>query len=66
MSFLAHFSCRPTGDRVKTDRRDARELAKLSLLGYLTPIWVPSETREAMRDLVRLRLDMKQMIQKRR
>ena len=55
-----------SGDRVKTDRRDARELAKLSLLGYLTPIWVPSETREAMRDLVRLRLDMKQMIQKQR
>ena len=55
-----------SGDRVKTDRRDARELAQLSLLGYLTPIRVPSETWEAMRDRVRLRLDMKQMIQRQR
>lgn len=45
------------GDRVKTDRRDARELARLSALGCLTPVWVPDTEQEAMRDLVRLRAD---------
>ena len=32
-----------SGDRVKTDRRDARELARLSLLGYLTPSGCPAK-----------------------
>jgi len=43
------------GDRVKTDRRDAERLARLLRAGELTPIWVPDETHEAMRDLVRAR-----------
>jgi transposase len=43
------------GDRVKTDRRDARMLAKLHRAGELTPIWVPDAAHEAMRDLVRAR-----------
>ena len=43
------------GDRVKTDRRDALMLAKLHRAGELTPIWIPDEAHEAMRDLVRAR-----------
>jgi transposase len=45
-----------SGDRVKTDRRDAAMLAKLHRSGELTPVWVPGEAHEAMRDLIRLRL----------
>ncbi|MFT7493388.1 MAG: transposase [Alteromonas macleodii] len=43
------------GDQIKTDRRDAERLARLLRAGELTPIWVPDETHEAMRDLVRAR-----------
>jgi transposase len=43
------------GDRVKTDRRDATKLARLFRAGELTSITVPSEDQEAVRDLVRLR-----------
>src|SRR6516225_1529851 len=45
------------GDRVKTDRRDAASLAKLHRAGELTAVWVPDRRHEAMRDLVRARLD---------
>ena len=45
------------GDRVKTDRRDAQRLAVLHRAGELTAVWVPDATHEAMRDLVRARLD---------
>ena len=45
------------GDRVKTDRRDAASLAKLHRAGELTAVWVPDPGHEAMRDLVRARLD---------
>ena len=45
------------GDRVKTDRRDAVSLAKLHRAGELTAVWVPDVGHEAMRDLVRVRLD---------
>src|SRR6202043_4053114 len=45
------------GDRVKTDRRDAASLAKLHRAGELTAVWVPDAGHEAMRDLVRARLD---------
>ncbi|MGH7084186.1 MAG: IS110 family transposase, partial [Acetobacteraceae bacterium] len=44
-----------SGDRVKTDRRDATTLAKLHRAGELTPIWIPDAAHEAMRDLVRAR-----------
>lgn len=47
------------GDRVKTDRRDAKMLARLSRSGELTPVWVPSLEQEAVRDLTRAREDMK-------
>ena len=43
------------GDRIKTDRRDSERLARLLRAGELTPIRVPDETHEAMRDLVRAR-----------
>src|SRR6201993_3978871 len=45
------------GDRVKTDRRDAASLARLHRAGELTAVWVPDAQHEAMRDLVRARLD---------
>ena len=45
------------GDRVKTDRRDAASLAQLHRAGELTAVWVPDARHEAMRDLVRARLD---------
>lgn len=43
------------GDRVKTDRRDAVELARLLRSGDLTPVYVPSVDDEAIRDLSRAR-----------
>lgn len=45
------------GDRIKTDRRDAASLARLHRAGELTPVWIPDPGHEAMRDLVRARLD---------
>lgn len=47
---------KPT-DRIKTDRRDALKLARLYRSGDLTPVWVPDEAHEALRDLVRARED---------
>jgi transposase len=47
------------GDRVKTDRRDAAKLARLLRSGDLTPVWIPDEAGEALRDLVRARDDAK-------
>src|SRR4051794_39943016 len=44
---------RAPGDRVKTDRRDARRLARLHRAGELVAIWIPSPTEEAVRDLCR-------------
>jgi len=48
------------GDRVKTDRRDASKLARSYRAGDLTPVWVPDEEHEALRDLVRAREAAKQ------
>jgi transposase len=48
------------GDRVKTDRRDAERLARSYRSGDLTPVWVPNEGSEALRDLVRAREAAKQ------
>src|SRR5437667_4450873 len=45
------------GDRVKTDSRDARKLARLLAGGLLQPIHVPTAELEAARDLVRARED---------
>jgi transposase len=46
---------RKPGVRIKTDRRDATNLAKLHRAGELTPVWVPDQAHEAIRDLVRAR-----------
>jgi transposase len=45
------------GDRVKTDRRDAMQLARLMRSGDLTPVYVPEVEDEAIRDLARARED---------
>jgi transposase len=46
---------RKPGDRVKTDRRDADQLARLYRAGELTGITVPDPQDEALRDLLRAR-----------
>jgi transposase len=46
---------RASGDRVKTDRRDAELLVRLLLAGKLHAVWVPGPEEEALRDLVRAR-----------
>jgi transposase len=46
-------------DHVKTDRRDAAKLAVLMRAGMLVPIYVPEESSEALRDLIRARSDAK-------
>ena len=48
---------RPSGDRVKTDARDAAHLARLLHLGQIIEVTVPSVAQEAARDLVRARED---------
>jgi transposase len=48
------------GDRVKTDRRDAEKLARCYRSDDLTAVWVPDESSEALRDLVRAREAAKQ------
>ncbi len=49
-----------SGDRVKTDRRDARRLAGLHRAGELTSIAIPTPAQEGVRDLCRTRGDMVQ------
>ena len=46
---------RPSGDRVKTDLRDARHLARLLHLDQIVAVAVPGVEQEAARDLVRAR-----------
>ncbi len=46
---------RASGDRVKTDRRDAEHLVRLLLAGKLHTVRVPGAEEEALRDLVRAR-----------
>jgi len=48
-----------SGDRVKTDKRDALKLARLLRSGDLTAVWVPDAEHEALRSLVRARADAK-------
>ena len=50
---------RPPRDRVKTDVRDARHLARLLHLGEIVAVAVPSVEQEAARDLVRAREDVR-------
>jgi transposase len=46
------------GDKVKTDRRDCRRLARLHRAGELVAIRIPTPAEEAVRDLCRARADM--------
>ena len=50
---------RPSGDRVKTDAKDALLLAQLLQVGQITSVRVPSVSQEAARDLVRAREDVR-------
>jgi transposase len=44
-----------SGDKVKTDRKDAEKLARLLRAGELTAVWIPERAHEALRNLVRAR-----------
>ena len=44
-----------SGERIKTNRRDAVSLARLHRAGELTAVWVPDTLHEAVRDLSRAR-----------
>ena len=50
---------RPAADRVKTDQRDAERLVRLLMIDGLHPVRVPSDSEEAIRDLVRAREDLR-------
>jgi transposase len=50
---------RPSGDRVKTDAKDALLLAQLLQVGQITAVRVPTVSEEAARDLVRAREDVR-------
>ena len=52
---------RQPGDRVKTDRRDADQLARLFRAGELTGIYVPDRQDEAVRDLIRARYQVQKL-----
>ncbi len=51
---------RKSGDRVKTDRRDARKLAEMLRAGLLTEVHPPTPEEEAYRDLGRARDDVRE------
>ena len=57
---------RKPGDRVKTDRRDARKLAELFRAGLLTEVRPPTPAEEAVRDLCRARDDAREDVQRAR
>jgi len=49
---------RAPGDKVKTDKRDCRRLARLHRVGELVAVRIPTIAEEAVRDLCRTRADM--------
>jgi len=51
---------RGSGERIKTDRRDAELLVRLLLAGKLHAVRVPGDAEEALRDLVRAREAVRQ------
>ena len=51
---------RPSGDRVKTDRRDATFLARMLAVGNVVEARVPTPAQEAARDLARAREDCRE------
>ncbi len=48
---------RPTGDRIKTDKRDAEFLARMLAVGNVVEVTIPDAAMEAARDLARARED---------
>jgi transposase len=54
------------GVAIKNDQRDALSLARLHRAGDLTPIWIPDEAHEAIRDLVRARISAMETLKKHR
>ncbi len=48
------------GERIKSDRRDARKLAELLRAGLLTEVHAPTQDEEAVRDLCRCREDARE------
>ncbi len=57
---------RKPGDRIKTDKRDARKLAELLRAGLLTEVRPPTPAEEAVRDLCRARDDAREDVQRAR
>jgi transposase len=57
---------RKPGERVKTDRRDARKLVELGRAGLLTAVQPPTPEDEAVRDLARARDDAREDLQRSR
>src|SRR5262252_8538073 len=55
---------RKPGERVKTNRRDARKLAELGRAGLLTAVQPPTPAQEAVRDLARARDDAREDLQR--
>ena len=55
---------RKPGERIKTDRRDARKLAELLRAGLLTEVRPPTPEEEAVRDLCRARDDAREDLQR--
>lgn len=55
---------RKANDRIKTDRRDARKLARELRNGNLSPVYVPTRKDEAARDYLRLYEDVKSDLKK--
>lgn len=55
---------RKPGERVKTNRRDARKLAELGRAGLLTTVQPPTPGEEAVRDLARARDDAREDLQR--
>lgn len=53
---------RPTGDKVKTDKRDAEFLARVAAVGEYTTVRIPTVEEESARDLVRARDDIRQSL----
>jgi transposase len=57
---------RKQGERVKTNRLDARRLGLYYRGGQLTPVRIPDEQQEALRDLLRARDDVRRNLQQSR
>lgn len=57
---------RKPGERIKTNRRDARKLAELFRAGLLTEVQPPTPEDEAVRDLARARDDAREDLQRAR